>query len=137
MTSHRFLLHRSAVVVCLLGGWVLRANAIELAGVPNFQKVNDGVYRGAQLRAVATTRWPAFNASCVNDRPRPREAPVISQTFDIETPFTDRHYLDSAASRLVLQKPQGLVEKRAVILEDSSMSSIRKDAQLRVWQLAR
>src|ERR1700688_5223199 len=37
---------------------------------------------------------------------------------------------------LVLQESQGLVEKRAVILEDCSMSSIRKDAQLRVWQLA-
>src|ERR1700694_4536824 len=38
---------------------------------------------------------------------------------------------------LVLQESQGLVEKRAVILEDSAMSSIRKNAQLGVWQLAR
>src|SRR5258707_6784443 len=41
------------------------------------------------------------------------------------------------ASRLVLQKSQRLLEKRAVVLEDSSMSSIRKNAQLRVWQLPR
>ena len=37
----------------------------------------------------------------------------------------------------VLQKSQSLVEKRAVILEDSSMSTVRKNAQLRVWQLSR
>src|SRR5260370_39502297 len=39
--------------------------------------------------------------------------------------------------QLVLQKSQSLLEKRAVILEDRSMSSIRKDAQFRVWQLVR
>ena len=35
------------------------------------------------LRAVATTRSPASSTASVNARPRPREAPVMSHTFDI------------------------------------------------------
>src|SRR5260370_23642784 len=35
------------------------------------------------LRAVATTRSPALSTVSVNTRPRPRDAPVMSQTFDI------------------------------------------------------
>jgi hypothetical protein len=34
------------------------------------------------LRAVATTRWPASRAACANALPKPRELPVMSQTFD-------------------------------------------------------
>src|SRR5260370_6293116 len=44
--------------------------------------------RSPELRAVASTRCPALRASSVKARPRPREAPVISQTFDMLTSFT-------------------------------------------------
>src|ERR1700730_14337642 len=36
------------------------------------------------FRAAATTRSPALSTASVNARPRPREAPVMSQTFDID-----------------------------------------------------
>src|SRR5260370_3537749 len=39
------------------------------------------------LRSVATTRSPASSTASVNARPRPREAPVMSQTFDINPLF--------------------------------------------------
>src|SRR5258708_6936912 len=41
--------------------------------------------RCCELRAEASTRCPALRASSVKARPRPREAPVISQTFDMPT----------------------------------------------------
>src|SRR5260370_2363973 len=43
--------------------------------------------RCSELRAVASTRCPALRASSVKARPRPREAPVISQTFDMLTSY--------------------------------------------------
>jgi tyrosine-protein phosphatase SIW14 len=47
MTSRSPWFPRRAAV-CLLCTGVLRASGVEFPGLPNFQKVNDEVYRGAQ-----------------------------------------------------------------------------------------
>src|SRR5258708_39783358 len=51
------------------------------------------------LRAVATTRSPASSTASVNARPRPREAPVMSHTFDIDPLFAVHGTDQEQASR--------------------------------------